>query len=119
MARYGVKRGQVWWADLGEPRGAQPGFRRPVVVVQDDLLTESRLATVMVVPVTSNLQRATAAGNVLLQPKETGLSVPSVALVCQVMTIDKAWFAEPAGTLPPRAVKRLDSGLQLALGLVA
>lgn len=112
-----MKRGDVWWADLGEPRGSQPAFRRPIILVQDDLLTESQLATVMIVPMTTNLQRAVAAGNVLLQPKETGLPVASVALVCQVMTIDKAWLSDQAGTLSRRAVRLIDSGLRLALGL--
>ena len=112
-----MKRGDVWWADLGEPRGSQPAFRRPVILVQDDLLTESRLATDMIIPMVTHLQRAVAAGNVLLQPKETGLPVASVALVCQVMTIDKTWLSAPAGTLPRRAMKLIDSGLRLALGL--
>ena len=82
-----MHRGEIWWADLGEPRGAEPAFRRPVLVVQDDLLTESALKTVMIVPLTSNVRRAHAAGNVLLAPRDTGLDKPSVALVCQVMTV--------------------------------
>ena len=112
-----MKRGAVWWVDLGEPKGAEPAFRRPAVIVQDDLLTESRLATVMVVPLTSNLRRAAAAGNVLLEPDETGLSKSSVALVCQVMTVDKAWLSTRVAAVPRRAMKKLDQGLRLALGL--
>ena len=112
-----MKRGQVWWADLGEPRGAQPAFRRPVVIVQDDLLTESRLATVMVAPLTSNLRRGVAIGNVRLEPRETGLSKPSVALVCQVMTVDKALLSESCGDVPQPALRKIDAGLALALGL--
>ena len=112
-----VKRAQVWWADLGEPKGAQPAFRRPVIVVQDDLLTDSRLPTVMVVPLTSNLKREAAIGNVRLDARDTGLTQPSVALVCQVMTIDKAFLSELAGSLGRRAMNALDLGLRLALGL--
>jgi mRNA interferase MazF len=112
-----MRRAEIWWADLGEPKGSQPGFRRPVVVVQDDLLTDSRLPTVMVVPLTSNLKRGEAIGNVLLEPRETGLARPSVALVCQVVTIDKTLLSEPVGGLGRRVVKRLDDGLRLALGL--
>jgi mRNA interferase MazF len=112
-----VRRGEVWWADLGEPRGAAPAFRRPVVVVQDDLLTESRLATVMVVPLTSNLRRAVAIGNLELKARDTGLARPSVAVVCQVMAIDKHLLTERIGALPRRAVTKLDAGLRLALGL--
>ena len=98
-----MHRGEVWWADLAEPRGSEPGFRRPVVVVQDDLLTASALATVMVVPMTANLARGQAIGNVTLPPSETGLDRPSVALVCQVMTIDKDLLVELSGSLSARA----------------
>jgi mRNA interferase MazF len=112
-----MKRAEIWWADLAEPRGSQPGFRRPVVLVQDDLLTDSRLPTVTVVPLTTNLQRGAAAGNVLLEPRDTGLARPSVALVCQVMTIDKTLLSEHASSLARRVMKRLDDGLRLALGL--
>jgi mRNA interferase MazF len=112
-----VKRGEVWWADLGEPRGSEPGLRRPVVVVQDDLLNASALRTVMVVPLTSNLTRGRAVGNLLLAPSETGLDRESVALVCQVMTLDEDFLDERLGTLSSRVRGRLDRGLEIALGL--
>jgi mRNA interferase MazF len=112
-----MRRGEVWWADLGEPKGSQPSFRRPVVIVQDDLLTQSRLSTVMVVPLTTNLKRAMAVGNVALESRETGLSSPSVALVCQVMTVDRCFFSEQAGTLSRRTRNKLAAGLRLTLGL--
>lgn len=112
-------RGEVWWADLGEPKGSQPSFRRPVVIVQDDLLNQSRLNTVMVVPLTTNLKRGLAVGNVQLEPRETGLSVVSVALVCQVMSVDRAFFSDVVGSLPKRSIHKVDAGLRLALGLTA
>ena len=112
-----MRRGEVWWADLGDPRGSEPGLRRPVVVVQDDLLTKSALETVMVVPLTSNLRRSLAVGNVTLDADATGLARPSVALVCQVMTVDKAYLTDLAGSLPPRARRAVDAGLRLALSL--
>lgn len=112
-----MKRGEVWWVDLGEPRGSQPGSRRPVVVVQDDLLTESRLGTVMVAPLTSNLQRALAIGNVEVTAKQSGLPKASVVLVCQIMTVDKSLFAEQQGHLSRRVMSLVDRGLALALGL--
>lgn len=113
-----MKRGEVWYVDLGEPRGSEPGFRRPVVVVQDDVLIESRLSTVMVAPLTSNLRRALAAGNLRLDAKSSGLRQDSVVLVCQVMTVDKSLFEErPIGRLSKRQLQDLDSGLVLALGL--
>ncbi len=113
-----MRRGQIWWADLEEPRGSEPGMRRPVLVVQDDLLTDSRLQTVMVVPLTTNLKRAEAIGNVLLHASATGLRRDSVALVCQVITVDKELFTELAGSLPRRVQTRVDSGLKLALDLL-
>ncbi|MBS2018136.1 MAG: type II toxin-antitoxin system PemK/MazF family toxin [Deltaproteobacteria bacterium] len=112
-----MKRGEVWWADLGDPRGSEPGLRRPVVVVQEDLLNASALRTVMVVPLTSNRNRARAIGNILLSPRETGLDRDSVALVCQVMTLDEDFFDERVGTLSSRVRARLDRGLEIALGL--
>jgi mRNA interferase MazF len=112
-----VKRGQIWWVDLAEPQGSQPGHRRPVLIVQDDLLTESRLATIMVAPMTSNLKRALAIGNVEVTSKQSGLPKASVVLVCQVMTIDKAMFVEQQGSLSRRVMSDVDRGLSLALGL--
>jgi mRNA interferase MazF len=112
-----MKRGEIWYVDLGEPKGSAPAFERPVVIVQDDLLTDSRLSTVMVAPITSNLQRALAVGNVRLDTKTSGLKKDSVILVCQVMTIDKSLFDKRIGTLPKRQIQDLDSGLRLVLSL--
>lgn len=112
-----VERGSVWWADLGEPPGSEPAFVRPVVIIQADPLNESALATVMVVPLTSNLRRGEALGNVRLESKETGLDKVSVALTCQIVTLDASWLSEHAGDLPARAVRRLDTGLKVALAL--
>ena len=112
-----MKRGQVWWADLAAPRRSEPSLRRPVLIVQDDLLTDSRLQTVMVAPLTSNLRRAQAAGNVLLAEADTGLPRASVALVCQVMTVDKEFLIELVGSVPRRALQAVDLGLRLALDL--
>jgi mRNA interferase MazF len=113
-----MKRGEIWYVDLGEPKGSAPGFRRPVVIVQDDLLTDSRLSTVMIAAVTSNLKRGLALGNVGLDTKSSGLKYASVILVCQVMTVDKSLLDEErVGVLSKRQLKELDSGLTLALGL--
>ncbi len=114
-----MKRGEVWWAVLGKAQGNESGFRRPVLIVQDDLLTESRLSTVMIVPLTSNQRRAAAIGNVVLEARDTGLPRAAVALVCQVMIIDKTWLLDRAGMLPKRATRKVDAGLELALGLSA
>ena len=112
-----MTRGEIWWADLAEPRGSEPGVRRPVLVVQDDLLTASALSTVMVVPLTTNLRRAKAVGNVPLGRRDTGLPRDSVALVCQVLTLDKTALDAPARKLPTRLMRSVDAGLRLALSL--
>jgi mRNA interferase MazF len=112
-----MNRGDVWWADLAEPRGSEPSKRRPVVVVQEDALTRSRLQTVMVVPVTSNLKRATAPGNVMLARGHSKLRVDSVALACQVLTLDKRFLTEKVSALPLSTMARIDAGLRLTLGL--
>lgn len=112
-----MKRGEIWWTDLAEPQGSAPGFRRPVVIVQDDLLTASLLSTVMVVPLTTNLQRGLAIGNVELSARETGLPKPSVALVCQVVTVDEGFFVQRVGSLSRPKLREVERGLRLALGL--
>lgn len=112
-----MNRGEIWWADLAEPRGSEPAKRRPVIIVQDDSLTRSRLQTVMVIPVTSNLKRAAAPGNVVLARSHSKLRVESVALACQVITIDKAFLTEMVAMLPKSTMSHLDAGLRLTLAL--
>lgn len=110
-------RGEVWWADLAQPRGSEPAKRRPVLVVQEDSLTRSRLQTVMVVPITSNLKRGAAPGNVTLARSHTKLRVESVALTCQVITIDKSFLEQKVSSLPASSMARIDEGLKLTLAL--
>jgi mRNA interferase MazF len=112
-----VERGQVWWADLGEPAGSEPGFRRPVVVVQDDAFNRSRLRTVVAVVLTSNLRLVDAPGNVLVPARISGLSKDSVANVSQIVTLDRDVLAEQAGRLRGQPLKDLDAGLRLVLSL--
>lgn len=112
-----IERGEIWWADLGEPGGAEPGYRRPVLVVQADAFNRSRIATVIAVLLTSNLRLVEAPGNVLLAARESGLPRDSVANVSQVVTLDRAELAERAGRLSRRLMARVDGGLRLVLGL--
>lgn len=112
-----VERGQVWWADLGEPRGSEPGFRRPLLIVQDDAFNRSRLRTVMAVVLTSNLRLLDAPGNVLIPAKVAGLPKDSVANVSQVITVDRDVLDEPVGRLRGDMLKDVENGLRLALGL--
>lgn len=112
-----IQRGEIWWADLPEPHGAEPGFRRPSLVVQSDGFNRSRIATVIGVVLTSNLKLAHAPGNMLLSRKVTGLSKDSVANISQVITIDKYFLTECVGSLPSKHFKKIQDGLRLVLSL--
>ncbi len=94
-----VKQGDLFWLDLGEPKSSGPGFRHPFVVVQSDLFNISRIQTVVVCELTSNLKRAEAPGNVLLHKGEGNLKKASVANVSQLYTVDKSALAEKIGAL--------------------
>ncbi|MFA7331866.1 MAG: type II toxin-antitoxin system PemK/MazF family toxin [Candidatus Delongbacteria bacterium] len=111
-----VVQGEVWWADLAEPQGSSPGFRRPVVVVQGDPLNRSRISTVVCVPLTSNVKWAAAPGNVALAAKITGLSKDSVANVSQIVTIDKECLVERVGRLNPAILAQVMNGIDVVLG---
>ncbi|MFM8635844.1 MAG: type II toxin-antitoxin system PemK/MazF family toxin [Planctomycetia bacterium] len=106
----------VWWADLAEPIGSAPGYRRPVVVIQSDALNQSQLATVVCVVLTSNLRWSIAPGNVLLKAEHTGLDRDSVANVSQLVTIDKQQLTERTGKLTQRQMEAILSGVDLILG---
>jgi mRNA interferase MazF len=112
-----IERGQVWWADLGEPSGSEPDFRRPLLIVQDEAFNRSRLRTVIAVVISSNLRLVDAPGNVLIPAKASGLRKDSVANVSQVVTIDRDFLLEPAARLRGQQLKDVDSGLRLVLGL--
>ena len=110
-----IGQGEVWWADLPPPTGSGPGFRRPVVVVQGDALNRSRIATVVCVPLTSNLRWADAPGNALLTSRVTGLPKDSVANVSQVVALDKAVLDHRVRKLPRAKVELLLSGFDVVL----
>ncbi len=111
-----VSQGEVWWADLGEPRGSKPAFRRPIVIIQGDGLNRSRISTVVCVAMTSNPQWASAPGNVLLSESATGLPKESVANVSQIVTLDKSELTERAGKLPKAKLDLVLSGVDVVLG---
>ena len=112
-----MRRGEIWWAPLPSPRGSEPGFRRPVLVVQSNAFNLSRIRTVIVVVITSNLRLAKAPGNLLLEQKESGLSRRSVANVSQVVTIDKDFLQERISSLDRQTMRRVDAGLRLTIGI--
>ena len=112
-----VERGQVWSADLGEPEGSEPGYNRPVLIVQSDAFNRSRLRTVIAVVLTTNLRLVDAPGNVLIPAKASGLKRDSVANVSQVITIDREFLIERAGRVRGQFLKDVENGLRLILGL--
>jgi mRNA interferase MazF len=111
-----IAQGEVWWADLGDPAGSEPGFRRPVVVVQGDAFNASSLRTVVCVVLTSNLKWAEAPGNVLLPARTTGLPRPSVANVSQLVTLDRGVLTERAGRLSESTLELMLAGIDVVLG---
>ena len=110
-----ITQGDVFWADLPDPIGSGPGFRRPVLIVQGNAFNRSRIATVVVVPLTSNLRLADAPGNVLLRVRATGLSKDSVANVSQIITIDKSLLGKRAGHLTEAALDAVLDGIGVVL----
>jgi mRNA interferase MazF len=111
-----TSQGETWWADLSEPVGSEPGFRRPVLIVQGDALNQSRIATVICVPLTSNLKWADAPGNVVLKAKTTGLPKDSVANVSQIVSIDRDMLTKRAGKIRAQQLELVFAGLDLVLG---
>lgn len=112
-----MQRGEVWWADLDEPRGSEPGARRPVLIVQNDAFTRSRLQTVLVLLLTSNLRLVAAPGNVLIPATASGLPKDSVANVTQLVTLDRDFLTDRCGKVPTRLLTQVDAGLKLILAL--
>jgi mRNA interferase MazF len=112
-----VQRGEIWWASLPDPHGSGPGYRRPVVVVQSDDFNRSRIHTVIVASITSNMRLADAPGNVVLTRRESHLPRQSVVNVSQLITLDKSFLTERIGRLQRKSVLALEEGLRLVLSL--
>ncbi|WP_116953044.1 type II toxin-antitoxin system PemK/MazF family toxin [Jiangella endophytica] len=112
-----IARGDLYWADLGAPRGSRPAKRRPVLIVQADPYNASRLATTLAVVVTSNTARAELPGNVFLPAAATGLPRDSVVNVTALVTVDKRDLRDRAGRVPPHLMPAVDDGLRRILGL--
>lgn len=112
-----MKRGELWWADLGAPVGSGPGYRHPVLVVSTDAFNDSRISTVIVAVITSNLRLAAAPGNVRLSSRDSGLPKESVVNVSQVLTVDKSVLRERIGHLSGPRLDEVEDGLRGVLGL--
>lgn len=112
-----IQRGEVWWEDLGEPVGSEPGFRRPLLIVQDDAFNRSRIETTIAVVLTSNLRLLGAPGNVLVPKRVSGLPKDSVANVSQLVTLDRTDLTERAGKVSAEILAAVSAGLRLVLAL--
>ena len=112
-----VNRGEIWWAELAEPIKSQPGFRRPVLVIQADTFNQSKISTIICAVITSNLHLSEAPGNIVLPARASGLSKDSVINVSQIITVDKSFLTEKIGELNQKLINKLEEGLKLVLSL--
>lgn len=112
-----MTRGEIWWVDLGIPLGSEPGFIRPVVIVQSDAFNQSAINTIIVVPLTTNLSLESAPGNSLFLRRDTNLSKDSVSNVSQIVTIDRERFIRKVSKLKTKNLKKIEEGMQLVLSL--
>ncbi len=110
-------RGEIWWVDLGIPFGSEPGFKRPVLIIQDDSFNESNINTAIVISITSNLNLAEAPRNVTLYKKDSNLSKDSVVNVSQIVTLDKERFLSRVGKIKSGKLSEIEKGLKLVIGL--
>lgn len=112
-----MKRGEVWWASLPEPKESEPGYRRPVVIIQNDDFNRSNINTVICSSITSNLNIADAPENIRMPARVSGLNKPSVVNVSQLITVDKRFLSKKVKTLDQKIMNRIDEGIRLVLNL--
>ncbi|HEX9439480.1 MAG TPA: type II toxin-antitoxin system PemK/MazF family toxin [Roseiflexaceae bacterium] len=110
-----INQGDIFWIDFDDPEGSEPGYRHPYVVIQNNVFNNSRIRTVVVCALTSNLKRAAAPGNILLEPHEANLPKRSVVNISQIYTVDKTQLGEKIGTLAARRVREILEGVNLLL----
>jgi mRNA interferase MazF len=112
-----MRRGEIWWADLPTPVASEPGYRRPVLIIQSDEFNRSRIRTVIAAVLTTNLRLAEAPGNILVTTDETGLSQDSVVNVSQIITVDKSFLTAQVSQVSDRVMLLVEDGLRLVLAL--
>ncbi len=112
-----MQRGDIWWANLPEPAGSGPGYRRPVLVLQSDAFNQSRISTVVVLVITKNVALAKAPGNVLITSRVSGLDVDSVVNVSQIITLDKSLLTDYLSSLTDAKMAKIEAGVRLVLGI--
>jgi mRNA interferase MazF len=112
-----IERSEIWWADMPAPEGSEPGYRRPVVVIQADGFNRSKIKTVIAVALSSNMALGKLPGNVVLRAHESGLPKDSVMNVTQVVTLNRACLTERVGSVPGELMVTLEQGLRIVLDL--
>ncbi len=112
-----ITRGDIWWANLPDPVGSGPGYRRPVLVLQSDAFNQSLIKTVVILVITKNIALAKAPGNVLMTARVSGLEVDSVVNVSQILTLDKSLLTEYVSHLPSTKMAKIEAGVRLVLGI--
>jgi mRNA interferase MazF len=112
-----MTRGEIWWVDLPDPTKSEPGYRRPVLIIQSDDFNQSRINTVICIVLTSNIRLAQAPGNILLRTKESNLPKDSVINVSQIITLDKSFLSECAGSVREKIMAKIETGIKLVLGI--
>ncbi|GHV33825.1 mRNA interferase [Spirochaetia bacterium] len=110
-------RGEIWWVQFGIPFGSEAGYKRPVLIVQDDSFNESKIRTIVVVPLTTNLRLAEAPGNIFLKKKESKLVDDSVIIVTQLYALDRDRFIEKISKLNKEIMEKVENGMMLVLGI--
>jgi mRNA interferase MazF len=110
-------RGDIWWADFGIPFGSEPGSRRPVLIIQSDVFNKSRLNTIVVIPLTTNLFLENAPGNILIEKGESGLSKDSVIVVSQIYAIDRRRLIEHVSVINRSLLNEVEYGIKMVLGI--
>ena len=112
-----MKRGEVWWADMPEPSASEPGFRRPVLILQSNEFNQSRINTIIAAVISSNMKLGLAPGNVTLSKKSAGLDRESVINVSQLITLDKTFLNDRVGKKTRTKMQAVDEGVRLERAL--
>ncbi len=112
-----MTRGEIWWANLPNPAGSEPGYRRPVLIIQSDDFNQSKINTVICLVITSNLKLADAPGNLLIKSQESNLSKDSVINVSRIITLDKSILSDCTGAIHEKTMKKVEIGVKLVLDI--
>jgi len=112
-----IKRGEIWWAELPEPVGSEPGCKRPLVIIQSNEFNNSNINTIIAAVITTNIHLAAAPGNILLPAKKSKLPKKSVVNISQLITINKSFLTEKVHTLSNKVMEQIDNGIKMVLKL--